>query len=813
MKHISKFLLVLLVSTTVFQAYANPYDVNIQGICYKLIGGEAMVTVSSEYEDHNANFYTGSIVIPDTISYKYKKYPVTTIGPKTFFNCYDLTEICLPNTLTTIMSEAFKGNIYLEKVHIGANLKEIANNAFSNTWITELEIDPANPYLLLDGNVLYTSDHKRAITLVAKKYSTDNDVHFHDDLESIDDGFAAGRRIRTLHFGNKLKSIGREAFYWSLKEEDCLQTTLYLPDGITHIGEQAFEFCLKVRNLHLPDSLTRLERESFCFVNPDSIHMPKNLKVICDGALVTLYGYCFYNLVLPEGLDSIGTNAITCIACDSLIIPASVRYLSSGALTYYRRYVEIKAPLEVIPTKGICCEGAKEIVLPKTVKRLETEAFGIPYALERITWPDSLEYIGNWVFAGNRMEPMVIPSSVKTIGNHAFDDNIMEGRTFYFTSPTPPVCLGEEIFQGIRYDKSVLYVPKGCKEAYAATTPWSKFGTISEYTDIELPPVSYRYDFEEDGLYYQICSEEDLTCRVSYEIGYITERNNYKYTSLTIPKTVTHDGKTYTITGIEPWAFADTPLRNVTIPKTAVNIDGAFYCCYDLTTFEIPETVTSIVRTFENCSKLQSIHLHDNITDISRAFSGCSSLKQIEIPESVVRLDGAFYGCDSLESIAFPDHFTEITEQTCGLCTSIKSVKLPANLQKIGKYAFGGCTSLKSIVLPAHLEYIEEDAFANDWALTEVISLNPVPPYSYARFSPFQVHNGTVHVPVGSKTAYQNESMWQYFTIIEDVEEALPIGQISIDHSATKSYDLLGRPSNGSNSGLFIKDKKIILRR
>ena len=78
---------------------------------------------------------------------------------------------------------------------------------------------------------------------------------------------------------------------------------------------------------------------------------------------------------------------------------------------------------------------------------------------------------------------MVVPSTVKQLGGEALSDNVWEPRTYYFTSKTPPVCEKTSVFDGITYEYSTLYVPKGCKEAYSMEAPWYWFGTIEEYSD------------------------------------------------------------------------------------------------------------------------------------------------------------------------------------------------------------------------------------------------------------------------------------------------------------------------------------------
>ncbi|MCQ2259489.1 MAG: leucine-rich repeat domain-containing protein [Bacteroidaceae bacterium] len=118
------------------------------------------------------------------------------------------------------------------------------------------------------------------------------------------------------------------------------------------------------------------------------------------------------------------------------------------------------------------------------------------------------------------------------------------------------------------------------------------------------------------------------------------------------------------------------------------------------------------------------------------------------------------------------------------------------------------CKSLKSIVLPEHLYIIKSAAFEECNALTDIVSLNPEPPYPVGN-NHFPNWNATVHVPAGSKAAYQAIDMWQYFNIVEDVTS---IRQPSFVPSEGKVYDLHGRLVNDNYQGIVIKNGKTVLR-
>lgn len=64
--------------------------------------------------------------------------------------------------------------------------------------------------------------------------------------------------------------------------------------------------------------------------------------------------------------------------------------------------------------------------------------------------------------------------------------------------------------------------------------------------------TAYAYDFEVGGIYYNITSETDLECEVTYK-GYY---NQSSYSgNMAIPSTVEYNGKKYSVTAIGSSAF------------------------------------------------------------------------------------------------------------------------------------------------------------------------------------------------------------------------------------------------------------------
>ena len=129
---------------------------------------------------------------------------------------------------------------------------------------------------------------------------------------------------------------------------------------------------------------------------------------------------------------------------------------------------------------------------------------------------------------------------------------------------------------------------------------------------------------------------------------------------LTIPSTVTIDGKDYPVTEIGEWAFGDCfNLESITIPDSVTKIGkNAFYDCWSPTSITIPDSVTTIDwSAFEDCKKLKSVVIPDSVEFIGEcAFNGCKNLTSVIIPDSVGDDIGwrAFKNCNNLTSIRLP---------------------------------------------------------------------------------------------------------------------------------------------------------------
>lgn len=92
--------------------------------------------------------------------------------------------------------------------------------------------------------------------------------------------------------------------------------------------------------------------------------------------------------------------------------------------------------------------------------------------------------------------------------------------------------------------------------------------------------TAWAYDFEMNGVYYNITDANAKTVAVTY-VEYGTGNKDFYYGSVTIPNRVSKNNVIYDVTSIG---------------------DAAFFFCSDLTSVTIPNSVTTIGNeAFRNC--------------------------------------------------------------------------------------------------------------------------------------------------------------------------------------------------------------------
>ena len=214
-----------------------------------------------------------------------------------------------------------------------------------------------------------------------------------------------------------------------------------------------------------------------------------------------------------------------------------------------------------------------------------------------------------------------------------------------------------------------------------------------------LPTAAGAYDFEVDGIYYNINAD-------SASVSVTNTSYHYYSGHVTIPSAVTFGDIDYAVTAIGSWAFDhSSSLTHVTIPESVTFIGNhAFGDCLSLTTVDLPNPVDTIDDyAFLHCRDLPEIILPDSLTYIGYgAFSYCTSLTHITIPDAVTEIVGeAFNGCTALASVTLGESVTDIGNKAFGDCNKRTSITIPESVTGLGYAAFDGCTGIKTLVYNA----------------------------------------------------------------------------------------------------------------
>ena len=294
-----------------------------------------------------------------------------------------------------------------------------------------------------------------------------------------------------------------------------------------------------------------------------------------------------------------------------------------------------------------------------------------------------------------------------------------------------------------------------------------------------IPCNLHAYDFEVDGIYYNINNKSNSIEVTSGDIQY--------QGVVVIPSEVSYNSKKYKVTSIGSFAFAFCDdLTSVTIPNSVTSIDMDAFSACSLTSITIPNSVTDIrFEAFRNC-RLTSVTIPSSVRSIGYgAFFGCdltTITSEVENPFEIE--ESVFEGIPSDAQLIVPkgtkavyqategwNKFTNIVEAEddstingkCGdnvyysydktthtltisgegemmswnlwepderpwrsYINDIQSVIIKSGVTVIGCWAFSDCKNLTSVTIPNSVMVIEGYAFAYCSSLVSVTIPNSV---------------------------------------------------------------------------------------
>jgi hypothetical protein len=175
--------------------------------------------------------------------------------------------------------------------------------------------------------------------------------------------------------------------------------------------------------------------------------------------------------------------------------------------------------------------------------------------------------------------------------------------------------------------------------------------------------MGFAYDFQKDGVYYNITSIPDLTAEVTKGDK---DYNNYSG-DVVVPEEVEYSGRILKVTNVGKNAFRGSyQLSSVNLPNSITAIgEYAFYECKNVTTINMPSSLKSIGEwAFGFCNNFEGVDLPENIDSIGQyAFCQCKKVTHVNIPRKMKTLANSLFTNSGLTTIDIPDNITYISPQ------------------------------------------------------------------------------------------------------------------------------------------------------
>lgn len=742
-------------------------------------GEETKIVIPSEVEEktvtaigNDAFKYNNTIeevVIPDSVK---------SIGNYAFNSCENLTSVDMPEDIT-IGDEAFSykdinsDGFIFRNINYSGKLTLIGYEGSASEVIIPSEVD-GMPVVAIGEWAFPENDSIVKIVVPDSVKTIGNgafrnchnisDVTLPEGIEASSDIFSVIiAESEGFSFQYDFENKG-----WTVVNYEGTDTEVVIPaeyngKPVTGIGEKALwsgsEYSKgSITSVTLPDSVITIGDRAFMNQPLTSLTLPASLKSV--GVEAFARGYSIYegetedtieDLILPEGLETIGAGAFGRAELTSIVIPDSVKTIGSdesgstdsGFRTFgtslesvtFGKGLEVigadvfsdSAMLREADLSGCTklesigknafgsCGRLKTVKLPANLKEIGNRAF-YRTKLESITLPDNITELPDGVFAETPIKSVVLPKNLKTMGT-AFE------KCTELTSITLPE--GFTVLTG--------YPPEG---NFRNDGGGGAFSGCTKLTTVKLPSTIEKIG----DCTFKGCPITEISIPDSVtEIGEDAFAN-CKLASLTLPASLTTIGRGAFKSSIETetenqyvdghWIDAivrKTPshtFEEVTIPAGVTEING-FEDCVALKKVTALGNVTAIGESaFTGCENLESITFKTAPTQVLKnAFSGCTSLKSFDISALTDIGINAFTDCKALEAVEFN---TAIKSKHIGSgafknCTSVKEVTIPANITKIPAELFMGCSGIDKITIEDGVTDIGNSAFEGCEAMEAIV--------------------------------------------------------------------------------------------
>ena len=419
------------------------------------------MTLSNTVTDINKNAFMGCSNLKNVNFVN--NSTLTTIGESAFYYTKNLKKISLPDSLriiekyafsysgltsmtvpegvTTIGDEAFRGCTDLVSVSIPASVTNIGTALFKECKKLEtIEVHPDNPAYCAVDNVLYSKDMTQliawpctktiedipeSVTTIANSAfafnATTDIVELSENISTIGASAFEASSLTEIHFPENtlIKTIEEKTFL------DCkFLNNVTIPASVEEIGDMAFRACESIDSLTIPRTVKRIGYTAFATTSITYVYIPNTLEEVDSSVFANCYKLT--KAEIEDGVTTIDEGMFySCEALTEIIIPDSVTTIEDAAFCHCSnlRNITIPATVETIGEYTFShCERLFYIDLPEDLPRIENSTFAHCYMLKEIDIPESVTYIGERAFENCRdLRELNFPSELEHIGAFALN--------------------------------------------------------------------------------------------------------------------------------------------------------------------------------------------------------------------------------------------------------------------------------------------------------------------------------------------------------------------------------------------------------
>ena len=754
------------------------------------------VIITGYIEDSNA-----PVTIPSTI----QGLPVVSINHSAFRDS-QLTSVTIPSSVTDINTNAFYFSPNLSEIIVASD-----NPAYSSvdgvlfnknqTELLRFPIARTGHYSIPDSATsiaigafqncriqsISISEHLTKITPTRPQLGPNNQAlpqpaqsfHLCHDLESI-----------TVSPDNpNYSSVNGVLFDKDQKElilfPRAKSGEYSIPEGVTKLGDYAFNGSTLLTKLTIPSSLETLYPYSLrsctnlATIDTASNHQkfssiegvlfnkegdtllafPHNNTLnytIPEGTLAigpsAFYQSDIVHITIPEGLTHIEANAFRESTLEAIIFPSSLEIIDSTAFqhcTELHTVIFKDSPTEIQGSAFNGCTSLERLDLGTQIKSIGS--FANCTSLSKVVIPDTVSELGYGAFAGcTALNYVTLTPSKTELNLAAFADNPYLVSFNCIGDAPPPLPTP---FHTLPESTTVYYMPE--------TVGWES--TFLGLTTKEAHGFSYFPQNETATITGYSGYSPTITIPSTIEglpvtsIRFVRFLNDYSIREIHIPDSLTDiqmdslsyvDFENLSAIHVDPNNPNYTSVNGVLYNKDLTKI--LVYPTNKHGEHDFPETVTSFPSgLFGNNLHLKEFQIPEAIEHISStAFSGALYLTDFMVTPNHPHFssnDGVLFNKNGSILLRYPQgkhgaysipqSVVEIEYAAFSWCKGLESISIPDSVQILGTASFSNCEKLEDVTIGNGISIIENATFSNCTNLEKIHFGNSIKKIEYGAFS------------------------------------------------------------------------------